>query len=176
MTDTSSDHQHFANAVVQLGEQQEVVATQAIYNTQGLKIIDQGVAINSALYERLMRHTLATPLEESVHSSSTVTGETLKDSAEAIMRDTPFFGRMAADEKTRKMLLNVIETIPLPDAMAFQLTVAHQVRPEIYLHLVRTGLTAAWLARTPLVSRYDLGMAAAQRCGRHHRRPDVFQP
>lgn len=180
MTDTSSDHQHFASAVVQLGEQQGVVATQAIFNTQGLKIIDKGVAINSALYDRLMRHKLAKPLEESVHSSCPVKGETLKNSAEAIMRDTPFFGRMAADEKTRKMLLNVIETIPLPDAMAFQLTVAHDVRPEIYLHLVRTALTAAWLTRTPLVSRYDLGMAAAggllHDVGMLHVDPMLLQP
>ena len=180
MTDTSSDYQHFANAVVLLGEQQDVVAIQSIFNTKGVKIVDKGVAINSALYERLMRHRLATPLEESVHSSSTVKGETLKNSAEAIMRDTPFFGRMASDEKTRKMLLNVIETVPLPDSMAFQLTVAHDVRPEIYQHLVRTALTAAWLTRTPLVSRYDLGMAAAggllHDVGMLHVDPMLLQP
>ena len=180
MTDTSADHQYFANAVVQLGEKRDVVATQAIFNAQGVKIIDKGVAINSALYERLMRHQLAAPLEESVRSSSTVKGETLKNSAEAIMRDTPFFGRMASDDKTRKILLNVIETIPLPDAMAFQLTVARDVRPEIYLHLLRTALTAAWLTRTPMGSRFDLGMAAAggllHDVGMLHVDPLLLQP
>ena len=180
MTDMPSDHQHFASAVMQLGEQQDVVASQPIFNTQGVKIIDQGVAINSALYERLMRHQLSKPLENSVRSSATVNSETLRNSAETIMRDTPFFGRMASDEKTRKMVLNVIETVPLPDAMAFQLTVAHDVRPEIYLHLVRTALTAVWLTRAPLVSRYDLGMAAAggllHDVGMLHVDPLLLQP
>ena len=180
MTDTPADHQYFANAVVQLGEKRDVVATQAIFNAQGVKIIDKGVAINSGLYERLMGHRLAAPLEESVRSSSTVKGETLKNSAEAIMRDTPFFGRMASDDKTRKILLNVIETIPLPDAMAFQLTVARDIRPEIYLHLVRTALTAAWLTRSPMGSRFDLGMAAAggllHDVGMLHVDPLLLQP
>jgi hypothetical protein len=45
MTHLSSNHQQFASAVVQLGEQQDVVATQASFNTQGLKIIDKGAAI-----------------------------------------------------------------------------------------------------------------------------------
>ena len=180
MTDTSTDHQHFAEAVVQLGEKQDVVATQAIFNTQGVKIIEKGVAINLGLYERLMGHKLSAPLEESVHSANSVSGDTIRRSAEAIMRDTPFFGRMASDDKTRKLLLNVIETVPLPDAMALQLTVAQDVRPEIYLHLVRTALTAAWLAKTPHVSRYDLGMAAAagllHDVGMLHVDPLLLQP
>ena len=180
MTDALTDHQHFADAVVQLGEHQDVVATREICNAQGVKIIDKGVSINSGLYERLMRHKLSAPLEESVKSANSVTGETLKSSAEAILRDIPFFGRMAEDDKTRKILLNVIATVPLPDAMALQLTVAQDVRPEIYLHLVRTALIAAWLAKTPMVLRYDLGMAVAagllHDIGMLHVDPLLLQP
>ena len=180
MTDSSNDHQHFTQAVVQLGELQEVVAKQAIFNTRGVKIIDKGVAINAGLYERLIQHKLSAPLEESVRSSTAVNGETLKRGAESIVNDIPFFSRMVMDDKTRKLLLNVIETVPLPDAMAFQLTVAQDVRPEIYLHLLRTALTAAWLARTPHISRYDLGMAAAagllHDIGMLHVDPLLLQP
>ena len=163
MTDSPDDEKHFTHAVAELGEQQAVVTAQTIFNTQGAKVLEKGSAINLSLYERLMRHKLSAPLEESVRSATSVGPESLKRSAEHAMRDIPFFGRMAEDEKARKMLLNVIETVPLPDAMAFQLTVARDVRPEIYQHLVRTALTAAWLARAPApsISRYDLQMAAA---------------
>lgn len=163
MTDSPDDEKHFTQAVAELGEKQDVVAAQAIFNTQGAKVLEKGSAINLGLYERLMRHKLAAPLEDSVSSSNSVGAESLRRSADDVMRDVPFFGRMAQDEKERKMLLNVIETVPLPDAMAFQLTVARDARPEIYQHLVRTALTAAWLARAPApsLSRYDLQMAAA---------------
>ena len=161
MTDPADDPMYFTQAVIELGEKQDVVATQAIFNIQGAKILEKGHAINKGLYERLMQHKLSVPLENSVRCEASVSPETLRRSAEDVMRDLPFFGRMAADDQTRKMLLNVMETVPLPDAMAFQLTVARDVRPEICQHLVRTALVAAWLARTPLISRYDVLMAAA---------------
>ena len=99
MKDSASDQQHFAKAVAELGETHDVVSKQAIFNAHGVKIIDKGVAINMRLYERLMEHKLSAPLEDSVTSDSCVSGETLRQSADVIMRDTPFFGRMANDDK-----------------------------------------------------------------------------
>jgi HD superfamily phosphohydrolase YqeK len=45
--------------------------------------------------------------------------------------------------------------------VVFQLTVAQDVRAGVYQHLIRTAITAGWLARSPLKSRYDLETAVA---------------
>lgn len=89
-----------------------------------------------------------------------VTTETLRLSAKQILADIPFFARMAPDDKSRQLLLDVIGSMPLPTPIAAQLTSARDKQPELYLHLVRTSLTAAWLARAPLLSRYDVQIAA----------------
>ncbi len=180
-TESTQDQKHFTQAVAQMGEHQDVVAVHAIFNKQGVKIVDKGVAINLGLYDRLMQHKLAAPLEESLITSDAVSGESLRRSAASIMDDVPFFGRMAADPLVRKLLLNVIETVPLPDAMAFQLTVARDVRPEIYMHLLRTALVSIWLVnKPPLMSRFDLGMAASagllHDIGMLHVDPVLLQP
>jgi len=162
MTDAPDDRQHFTQAVAQMGEHQNVVASKAIFNSQGLKVVDKGVAINLGLYDRLMQHKLAAPLEDSLVSADSISGESLKRTAASIMDEVPFFGRLAPEGAARKLVLNIVETVPLPEAMAFQLTVARDVRPEIYMNLVRTALVAVWLVnKAPLVSRYDLSMAAA---------------
>ena len=181
MTDAPDDRQHFTQAVTQLGERQDVVASKAIFNSQGLKVVDKGARINVGLYERLMRHSLSAPLEDSVVSADGVSGESLKRTAASIMEEVPFFGRLGPEGPQRKLLLNVIETVPLPEAMAFQLTVARDVRPEIYMNLVRTALVAIWLVnKPPLVSRFDLGMAAAagllHDIGMLHVDPVLLQP
>ena len=181
MNDTPDDRQHFTQAVTQLGERQDVVASKAIFNSQGLKVVDKGARINVGLYERLMRHSLSAPLEDSVVSADGVSGESLKRTAASIMEEVPFFGRLGPEGPQRKLLLNVIETVPLPEAMAFQLTVARDVRPEIYMNLVRTALVAIWLVnKPPLVSRFDLGMAAAagllHDIGMLHVDPVLLQP
>ena len=163
MTETPDERSHFTKAVTQLGDKRDVVASTAIFNSQGIKVVDKGVAINKGLYGRLMQHKLSVPLEDSVVSADAVNGDALKRTAASIMDDVPFFGRLAADPASRKLLLNVMETLPLPEAMAFQLTVARDVRPEVFMNLVRTALVATWLARSQatLLSRFDLGMAAA---------------
>lgn len=180
MTDSPEERKHFTHAVAQLGERQDVVASRAIFNTRGLKVVDQGAAINQRLYQRLMQHALAAPIEDSVVSADGVTGEALGSAAASILAQTPFFARLAHDSAARKTLLNVLETVPLPDAMALQLTVARAVRPEIYHHLVRTALVCAWLAMAQEKSRYDIGMAAAagllHDIGMLHVDPVLLQP
>lgn len=181
MSDAPDQHKHFTQAVAQMGEKQDLVASRAIFNTQGQKVVDQGVAINLGLYERLMRHRLDAPLEDSVSSANNVTGVTLKRTAASIMDEVPFFGRLAPEGPARRLMLNVIETVPLPVDTAFQLTVARDMRPEIYMNLVRAALVAVWLVNTgPLVPRFDLAMAAAtgllHDIGMLHVDPVLLQP
>lgn len=162
MTESHNDRNYFTQAVARMGERRDVVAYRAIFNAQGVKIVDKDVAINLGLYERLMQHKLKAPIEDSVMSVDGVSGESLKKAASEIMDDVPFFGRLVPDPASRKLLLNVIETVPLPDAMALQLTVARDQQPELFMHLVRTAMVAVWLVnKPPLVSRFELGMAAS---------------
>lgn len=161
MPDSNDNEQYFTQAVAELGEKQPVIANCAIFNANGVKIVEKGTPINLGLYERLMQHKLSAPIESCVTSSNTVTGKTLRLSAEAILNDIAFFARMAPDTKSRNLLLDAIETMALPVPIAFQLTIARDVRPEIYLQLIRTALTAAWLTKTPLLSRFDVGIACA---------------
>ena len=160
MTDSTDNEQYFTQAVAELGEKQPVIASCAIFNANGVKIVDKGATINLGLYERLMQHKLSVPIESCVSSSNTVTGKSLRVSAEVILDEIPFFARMAPDPKSRKLLLDALETMALPAPIAFQLTIARDVHPEIYLQLIRTAVTAAWLAKTPLLSRFDVNIAS----------------
>jgi len=180
MTDSTDNEAHFTHAVAELGEKQPVVAACAIFNENGQKIIEKGTPINQGLQERMTQHKLSAPIEDCVSSSNTVTGKTLKASAEKTLDEIPFFARMAPDAKTRSLLLNAIEAMPLPAPIAFQLTIAHDVRPEIYSQLIRTALIAAWLAKTPLLSRFDVNIACAagmlHDIGMLHVDPLLLQP
>lgn len=180
MTDSLDSEQHFTHAVAELGERQSVVAHCAIFNEKGIKIVEKGAAIHLGLYERMMQHRLSAPIEDCVSSSDTVTGKSLRASAENCLNEIPFFSRLAPDTKSRALLLDAIETLPLPAPVAFQLTIARDVRPEIYLHLIRTALIAAWLSKTPLLSRFDVSMACAagllHDIGMLHVDPLLLQP
>ncbi len=156
-----SDPQHFTKAVTELGEIRPVLTTRAIFNDKGVKVIEKGVAINADMYERLMQHKLSEPIENSVSSLPTVNGAFLRETAAKMLREEPFFANLAEDPNLRALLLDVMHKIPLPYPMAFQLTLACEVRQEIFLHSVQVALIAAWLTKSPTALRFDIDMAAA---------------
>lgn len=156
-----SASQHFAKAVAELGDKQSVVTTQAIFNAKGIKIIEAGVAVNSRLYERLMQHQLERPLENSVESTPTVTGRVLRESADGLLKTSPLFSCLPLEEEVRALLLDTLERLPLPAPIAFQLTLACEVRPELFQHSVLASLAAAWLAMESKMSRTKMSTAAA---------------
>src|SRR5262249_9239832 len=113
-------------------------------------------------------------------SLPTVNGEFLRETTENLILQIPFYARMTEDPKVRALLLDVIAKIPLPAPMAFQLTLACEVRQEVFQHSVQVALTAAWLARSPTALRFDVGMAAAagllHDVGMLHLDPVLLQP
>jgi HD-GYP domain-containing protein (c-di-GMP phosphodiesterase class II) len=161
MSDTATDAQHFNDAVARLGEKRSLVTSTAIYSAQGVKIIDKGVPVTAKLYERLVQHKTAAPLEESMEVESAVNGRALRAMAEQLIHEQPLFARMVAKPADRILLLDLLETVPLPAPVAFQLTVARDVHPDQYRYFVASALTAAWLGQRTLVPRYELSMLAA---------------
>ena len=180
MTDAVPESHHFTKAITELGEKCPVVTTEAIFNDRGVKVLDKGVAVNARLYERLIAHKLPKPIEESLASSPEVTGAVLRRHAEMAMRDVPFFARIAEDTANASRLLDTLETLVLPDAMAFQLLLALEVRPTLFRHSIWMALFTSWMTLQPMVSRYDLGLAASagllHDIGMQHLDPLLLQP
>jgi HD-GYP domain-containing protein (c-di-GMP phosphodiesterase class II) len=157
----STHPSHITRVIAELGEKQAVVTTRAIFNKRGVKVVEKGVSVTAHLYDRLMAHTLDRPLEDSVSSQHTVTSQSLRASAETALEEVALFRRICTDGKMRHLLLDAIGSVPLPQAMAFQLTLASEVRPGLFRHLVRTSLFATWMAHDASASRFDLTVAAA---------------
>ena len=161
MVNLPTESSYFTKAVAALGERQPVVASVAICNRQGVKIVEQGTAINERLSARLLQHQLAVPLQDSLGVAQAVTGRRLRAVAETLLVEQPVFARMAGTVGARKLLLGTLESLPLPTPIAFQLTVADEMHGELLRHSVATALTAAWLGNGPMVSRHDLSMLTA---------------
>ena len=68
---------HLARAVIECADTRPVTAREAIYNTQGMKVLDKGSAIHAGLYDRLMAHQLSRPLEDSLAIEGMVDGRTI---------------------------------------------------------------------------------------------------
>ncbi|MFO1267033.1 MAG: HD domain-containing phosphohydrolase [Rubrivivax sp.] len=152
---------HFTRAVTALGEKRPVVTRSAIFNVQGLKVIDKGVAIDATLYDKLTRHQLRSPLEDSVDSQPAVSGPLLREAAQLMCREDRFAAAMLASLRQPDALLEEVGQVPLPRPIAFQLTVLRETQPALWQRSLRTMVTAAWLGALTGAARHGLRMLAA---------------
>jgi len=174
------DPAHFARAVTQFGDKRPVVVSAAIYNTQGLKIIDKGVVVDARLYEKLTNHRPKVPLAECLSSEPPVTGQAVVDGVLQLAAEHPFFAAMLAEPAPRALLLEELRLVPLPHAVAFQLALMRETQPALWQHSLRAALAAAWIGSRHGASRYDVRLLAAaglvHDLGMLHLDPVLLQP
>lgn len=151
----------FLRAVSDMSARRPVTTSRAIYNHQGIKLLEGGLAVDGGLYDRLLSHRLSAPLDESLATDSPVTGALLREAAAAAMARLPFFGLMGPAGRVRSMLLQSIEAIALPPPVAFHLTLARETRPAIFDHSILMALLCAHLVREGGAPIHDMTVAAS---------------
>lgn len=158
---TEPGSEHFVRAITDLSERRAVVAKDAIFNAQGFKVVDKGTPINARLYERLTAHKLPQPLEDALTAEDIVDGHVLRKDVELLLEREPVYARLAEPPAERGKWLDLIEQLPLPEPLAFQLTLARDTRPGIYQHSLRAMWAMVWMIDQPLSTRFALSEAAA---------------
>ena len=151
----------FLKAVTQLGQIQPVVTSAAIFNQQGIKLLEGGVQIDASLYERLITHRLSVPLDECMGCDPPLTGAMLREACEATLARRPFFALLGPKGRVRDKLLQAIEAIPLPRPVAFHLTLARETRPALFEHGIMMALLCAHLVRESGGLIHDMTTAAS---------------
>lgn len=176
----ASQGEPFLKAVTELAQRRPVVTSRAIYNENGTKLLEGGVVVDSSLYERLVSHRLGQPLDECLSSEPSVTGRTLRADAEQVLDGSAFFAQMSPPGRIRQMLLEAMETIPLPTPVAFQLTLMKETRRDLFTHSLQAALLCAHLTREGGAMLHDMQIAATagllHDLGMLHVAPELVAP
>ncbi len=159
---------HYLRAVADMAGRCQVTTREALYNDRGIKLLDQGMRVDSSLYERLVRHRLQGSLDDKLAVQDMVGVPAIVQEAQAqcesdllaslLVRALP----AAASAMAPARLLAPIGALVLPHPLAFRLTVMRTQHPELFSHAVRVMLTSLWLAlHAGLDERERVHLAAA---------------
>jgi len=151
----------FVEAVAELGAKRPVKTSQAIYNTQGIKLLEGGVTIDQSLYDKLFSHRLSLPLDECIDPGPATDGESIAAAARAASLRWPFFARVAPADSAGKELLDAIAALRLPKPVALHVTLARETRRPLFDHSILMTLLSAHLVRERGGSRAEVRDAAA---------------
>ena len=172
--------EHYIDSVTALGDSHEVVASQAVFTRNGIKLIDKGARINSAFREKLVQHKLLPPIDQCLSVIGAVTQAGLRERARAILDAEPRFQLIRSALPGIERLLNAFYAMPLSAPLAFKLTVAREQRPEVFEHSLQMTLIALFLAIKSRMNDRDLATVAAagmlHDIGELHIDPELLRP
>jgi HD-GYP domain-containing protein (c-di-GMP phosphodiesterase class II) len=127
---------YYLRAVTDMAQQRAVVAEDAIYTDNGIKLVEKGVQVDTHLYDRLVQHKLRDPIDSYLSVDSAVDTESLLAAALALTNSTPLARLLVQAQGSAQALLAPLQAMPLPSSMAFKLTVMREQRPDLFQHSV----------------------------------------
>ncbi len=154
--------EHYLQAITAMGDSRKVVTNQPIFAGKGIKLVERGIRVNSALFDRLVKHKLIPQIDQCLVAENSVTQDSIRDAAKQLLDNDPNLSVLCLRADYRERMLRALYAMPLIDALLFKLTVARDQRPEVYEHSLRVALIALYLAlKSNLYQDYQLPSLAA---------------
>ncbi len=138
-----------------------VTVCAAIYNDQGVKLIDRGVRVDASLYERLEKHRLMAPIETCVAPDNMLTSAQLAQQAGSLLEQVPLIGRLCEAARVRRQAPGLLGKVPLPLGFAVHLSLARALHTDLFKHSVLAALACLALGAPDHHTEYDRVMLAA---------------
>lgn len=152
---------HYLRAVAELGDKHELVTTEPIYNDRGHKLVDVGVRIDRRLYERLVSGKLQRPIDRSLRVAGPVDNRAVREAAAERLRDSALGAELVRAAGDERRLLRPLDNVPLPEPVAFRLTVMREQRPALYAQTIESTLIALYLGHAAGLDLHAMGRLAA---------------
>ena len=145
MTDpalSETNPEHYLDRLVAAGDKAGLTTNQPVMDRNGMVLAGPGTPVSARLRERLVRHKLLRPIDESLSSTDPVTPERLVERARTLLADNPLLQRLARQVPDSGRLLSAIRSVELPQPLEIKLTVAAANEPARLDHLLMVTLTA----------------------------------
>ncbi len=153
--------EHYVASITAMGDTHAVSTSQAIFTRNGIKLIDAGTRISSAMREKLVKHKLIPDIDKCLVVENGVNNGSLRDAARGMLREEPCFEYIRKALPGLDRLLNAFYAIPLNAPLSFKLTVAREQHPQIFRHSLFVALIGVFLGIRDRLNDHDLAAVAA---------------
>ena len=126
--------------------QHRIVTTEPIINDHGIKLVDSGVHLSPDLYDKLVMHKIARPIDDCLALAQPITAATIAADLQALLQQQGHLARLL-DDTTRHALAGFASGLPLSALAAFKLTLFKTQLPAVYEHSLQVALLAVLLVR-----------------------------
>lgn len=149
--ETANQQNHYAENLAEVNKSTDVIATQNIYNENGLLVAAKGTNINNEVSDLIIQQKLVQPLEEQVQLEKALNSNELNEGFKSIMDKYPDLEHVHSAHEFQTTIDRMLESIKLHPLILQELTVMQECFPEHY----EKTLFCTWLST--LIGK-ELGM------------------
>jgi HD-GYP domain-containing protein (c-di-GMP phosphodiesterase class II) len=147
---------HYVSLVIDMAEQKRVVASEDVYATNGLKLITKNTIIMGGLKDRLLKHKLLKPIDQSLIVENGVTSNSVASEVTRLIDEDPRLKQLMKNSGSSETQFQQLANLPLHPLIAFKLTVAKEQQPRVFHHLLLVTLIAQYLGNSIKMPQQDL--------------------
>jgi HD-GYP domain-containing protein (c-di-GMP phosphodiesterase class II) len=161
-TATATDSPHYLRALANMADRRAVVTQDAIYTDNGIKLVEKGARIDSRLYDHLVQHKLRDPIDRHLTVENAVDVPALIVAGRDLAEQNALPQMLVQALGSAARLLAPLRSLPLPEPIAFKLTVMREQRPDLFEHSLQMMMVAVFLGlKNGLGERDCVSLAAA---------------
>ena len=172
--------EHYLDRLAAVGERAGLVTSEPLTDRNGMVLAGSGTRMTAELRDRLVRHKLLRPIDESLQSSDPVTIDRLLDRARLLLDSQPLLRRLGSGVPDVRRLLAVLGSVDIPEPLQIKLTVAAATDARRLDHLLLVTLTALAIGQRHALPPNELKSLALagilHDLGELHIDPAIFAP
>ena len=139
------ENQPFIKAVTELSDKREVLASEDIYASNGMKLVNRGTRLTGGFYDRLVAHKLLKPIEQSLRIEDPLDSSKLVILAHEEAHRVPSLEALLGQPQLLERLEDLFGELTIPDPLVLKLAVMQEERPKLFQHSLISTVIATVL-------------------------------
>ena len=138
------ENRHYLEHVTELGNEHPISAHEDIHNAQGVKLIASGTRIDPSFYDKLLKHKLLKPIEQSLEIKNCLTTDILTEKIKIQINENTLLNCMYKNIDDKELIYIIFSTLDIPKILLFKLTIAENRLPAIFKHSLFVAIAAVY--------------------------------
>lgn len=158
LADIEINDAHYIKRVTELGDNVDIVSNEDLYSATGLKLANKGTKIDHKFYDKLIKHKLLKPIDETleIRGGSIINSASLMGKAQHLINNDAHIGLLFRAIPYTDVPVRVFQELVINSILSFKLTIARETIDGIYEHSLKVALVAIYLGIRKGLSHAEL--------------------
>jgi len=139
------ENKNYLRHVTDMGEKHSIVASEDIQTSRGIKLIASGTQVNISFYEKLLKHKLLKPIDQSLNIKNCLTPAIIEEKVKKLIKINSLLLSMQKKLTSGEQLHNIFSLLEIPEILLFKLTVAEKQLPVIFNHSLNVAIASVYI-------------------------------